>query len=300
MKQLRNSILVLIAALTFFFNIERIDYHNSDLINVSTFAYALAAVALVCSVLFRRLWRLNSLPLILFWQAIYLVMNLLLLKRGFAGNLIYVYVTEVAFLSLLVFLVQRVTRPLVDFEEAVETFTFAGLDRPHAALMESMDEIRKQMSLCRRHDRPLSVIVVKQKEPALEVLRNQAVLQVQQAMMGRYAAHRVLRALDQQLRRTDLFVQNGDGRFLIVCPETSGESLQTLVERIRFAVRDQLGVSVVCGSASFPDVALTFDELLAKAEASVKDDNTSIVISEPQTQPSATSQMKIVAERGVR
>jgi hypothetical protein len=271
MKQLRFSLLALVVTLTFFFNIERIDYHNHDLINVSSDVYVLVMVASIVSLFSRNIPRIGPIGMIISWQALYFLVNVFFLRRGLQENLIYVYITEVTFLSLIVYLSLRIREQLMEFEEAVETLTFDGLNRPNSSVVDSMQDLQDQMNLCRRHDRPLSVIVVKPDAPARETLRNQAVLQVQQAMMSRYATHRVLRALDQQLRRTDVLLHNTDGSFVIVCPETNGSHLQTLLDRISFSVRDQLGVSVSCGAASFPDKALTFEELLAIAEGQMRD-----------------------------
>jgi hypothetical protein len=267
MKQLPTSILALILGFAFFFNIERIDFQQDGLVNVSTLVYILVTIASLVSIRLRAAYTLSPAALILFWQAIYLFTNMFLLDRPFHGDLIYVYVTEITFLSVIVLLSQRVALHLRDFEEAVENITLADLNRPHKALAESIADVQNQMYLSRRHDRPLSVIVLKTEQPSLQVLWNRAVLEVQQAMMGRYVASRMIRVLDHELRRTDLLVHNGDGSFVVVCPETSSLSLQTMIERICDSFREQLGISVLYGTASFPENALTFEELLSKAEA---------------------------------
>ncbi len=97
---------------------------------------------------------------------------------------------------------------------------------------------------------------------------NRSIQDVQRAMMSRYVASSMVRVLDNALRRTDLMLQHREaGRFVLICPETDPASLKGLIERIRSAASQRLGVSVNCGIASFPDGALTFDELLNKAES---------------------------------
>ena len=303
MKQLPKSILALLVAFAFFFNIERIDFQNSGTINVSTLVYILVTIASLVTLRFRPLSTLNPSALILFWQVIYLLTNSLLTNRGLNGNLIYVYITEVTFLSIIVLLSQKVSEHIRDFESAVENITFAGLNRPHKALAESLVDIENQMYLSRRHDRPLSVIVLKTEAPTIQILWNRAVREVQEAMMSRYVASRVIRVLDQQLRRTDLVVHNVDGSFVVVCPETNGSTLQTMLERIRSSVEEQLGVAVRCGGASFPDSALTFEDLLHQAEQHVT--NAAAPDVRPLPEPAADGQSgpaivqtEMVVERG--
>jgi len=52
-----------------------------------------------------------------------------------------------------------------------------------------------------------------------------------------------------------------------LCPETNAASSEILRQRIQTAVKSSLGVSLTIGVASFPDDALTFEELLHKASA---------------------------------
>lgn len=61
-----------------------------------------------------------------------------------------------------------------------------------------------------------------------------------------------------------------NGRFIILCPEIDGQNSTVLIERIRMAVSRQLGIEVQCGTASFPDTALTFEELVNRAESQLQ------------------------------
>jgi GGDEF domain-containing protein len=60
--------------------------------------------------------------------------------------------------------------------------------------------------------------------------------------------------------------QREQGRFIVLSPETSAENSAMLVQRIQAAAVEHLGVNVKCGVASFPDSALTFDDLVHQAE----------------------------------
>ncbi len=93
--------------------------------------------------------------------------------------------------------------------------------------------------------------------------------------MNRYVLTSMSRVISMALRRTDMVMeQNEKERFVILSPHTPGSDLQIVVKRIQDAISKQLGVNVKCGVASFPEDALTFDELLHKAEQNLeKPDN---------------------------
>jgi GGDEF domain-containing protein len=79
-------------------------------------------------------------------------------------------------------------------------------------------------------------------------------------------------------RRPDLIIKlDQPERFILVCPETSASSSNMLIQRIQSTVETDLGVSVSWGVATFPDDALTFEDLLHKANAKlVKSSNFSL------------------------
>lgn len=269
MTHLRKSIVNLIACLAVFYNIERMDFGQNNVVNIATFVYVLATIAVLFTVRSRRLARISTFALIATSIGAYLIVGLWMFrKHGFWHHAnIYLMISEVTFLSILVWMAHGLTRSMCDFEEAVANITLAGVSRPPKLLEEGMKQVQDQMYLSRRYDRPLSVVVVECDPHSVEVMLNHAVRDVQQAMMSRYVASGMVRVLDGELRRTDLVLQHKEsGRFVLVCPETDGISLSSLIDRIRTAATENLGVSVSCGIASFPDGALTFDELLNKAE----------------------------------
>jgi len=55
------------------------------------------------------------------------------------------------------------------------------------------------------------------------------------------------------------------GRFLILCPETDLASATLLAQRISQAVKERTDLQILWGTASFPEEALTFEDLLRTA-----------------------------------
>jgi hypothetical protein len=90
-------------------------------------------------------------------------------------------------------------------------------------------------------------------------------------MMHSYIINSMAQTLSKYLRRTDLILEQRDqGRFIILCPETSVGDLNLLVEYIQTIVTKQLGTAVACGVATFPREALTFEELVHRAESQLR------------------------------
>lgn len=174
--------------------------------------------------------------------------------------------TEVAFLALAALLGRSVAIGLSDIDDTIGAIAFGespalDLDGPQAA-----NEILAEMARSRRHDRPLSVTVLEPSADALELAIDHAAEDVQRTVRRRYVYGRLARLVADQLRRSDLLFEHRDsGRFLVLSPETEADGTQLLVNRIREAARS-LDLDLASGSATFPDQAFTFEQLVLEAE----------------------------------
>ncbi len=93
-------------------------------------------------------------------------------------------------------------------------------------------------------------------------------------MLGGYVINNMAQTLRKYLRPTDLILeQREQGRFIIVCPETNVADSKLVVEYIQSVATEQLGIPIVYGTATFPDEAVTFEELVGQAEAGLRSPN---------------------------
>ena len=93
------------------------------------------------------------------------------------------------------------------------------------------------------------------------------VREIQKTMVTRYLNSSLAQLLTREARRTDLIMDPEDENgFIMLCPETNSAGSEILAARLEETVREELGVNIKCGYASFPDEALTFEDLLQKAE----------------------------------
>lgn len=271
MKNVKWYTLSLIICLTVFFNIERLDFERQDLINIDSYVYFLGFLTVVAVMALPVLWRTHVLISVLGCMAIYVSSKIFLFDNHplLGGLYTYISLLEVMFLGILTWLSQALARVLHDFEKAVENITLSDFNQRVQPLEEVRENIKTYMLLSRRQQHPLSVVIVKPKPESISAALNNVVRNVQKTMMVRYVITGLGHTLSSILRRTDLMmVQREENRFIILCPETDVQGLDVFIDRVQTAA-EQLGISVSCGKASFPDEALTFEELVDKAESKI-------------------------------
>jgi hypothetical protein len=264
MRHIRRPLVGLLALFAGAITIDRAGSPADDAI--ATWVYLLAVAAVAALLLAggprrSRPWLLLTLIL-----AAYLLVRLLTAGSGGRAFDAYLSATEAAFLACAVILGRRVAAGLHEIDETIGSVAFGDspaldLDGPRAA-----NEILAEMARSRRHDRPLSVTVLEPTPGGLEVATMQAAEDVQRALRRRFVYGRLAKVIADQLRRSDLlFEHRASGRFVVLSPETEGDGAALLVTRIREAAR-AANLDLLSGSATFPEQAVTFEQLVVEAE----------------------------------
>jgi hypothetical protein len=273
MRHLREIIIASLIGLTLLFNIERLDFGRENIIDIDSFVYILgiiAAISIITLPILRRKHVAISLGL---WLGLYLFSKLFIFnQRPLAGGIYtYLSITEVTLVAISIWLSHLLARAIHDFEQAVENITLRSASRRVRRLNEALEDIQVEMFRSRHNHHPLGVVVVEPKPEAAQTALHQAVREVQERMMHSYIINSMAQTLSKYLRRTDLILEQRDqGRFIVLCPETSAGDLNLLVEYIQTIAAKQLGTAVACGVATFPNEALTFEELVHRAESQLR------------------------------
>ncbi len=257
-------------ALALFFNIERLNFDRPNLIDIASFVYVLGLFAVLTVLTIPLLARFHPVVLVGLWVSLYLISKFFVFNdRPLLGGIYtYLTVTELTLLSGTVWVSHRLAQALLDFEQAVENITLVNGNRQVRHLDDASDDIQVEMFRSRHNHYPLSVVVVEPTGDALQLALQRAVQEMQQTLLNSYVITNLAHALSRYLRRSDLVLQERErGRFIILCPDTSARDMDPLVEYIQATAGELLGVSVNCGTATFPDEALTFEELILQAEA---------------------------------
>lgn len=272
MKHFRILLVISLIGLTLFYNIERLDFGEENVIDIDSAVYVLGFLAIISTVALPVTRYLNVAWVMTLWSTIFVLAKLWLLyfadgRPLLGGIYTYLSITELALLLIMVWLFFKLARAIYDFELGVENITFSDHNGRIRQFDKARDEIRVEMFRSRHNHHPLSVIIVEPEAGHVEMALHRAVQEVQQAMMRSYLLNNMAQLVSKYLRRTDIVMeQRGEGRFLVLCPETTIEDAKLLVEYIQTITSQQMGISVACGSATFPNEAFTFEELVNLAE----------------------------------
>jgi len=276
MTYLRGLIIALFIGLTIFFNLERLNLAHADAINLASFVYILGTVASISVISIPSLWRSSVTVSLVIWLGIYFFSKIFLFndRPVIGGVYTYLTITEISLLSVLIWLAHKIAWTLHGFEEAIANISLSRIGSRVQPLDKSVDAIKGEMLRSRRFRRPLSVIVVKPEPESIKATLHDIVQEIQRSMMARYVFTSLAHVISSYIDRTNLVLEHSErNQFILLCPEIEAADTIGMVEHIRNIAAEKLGVSVACGVASFPDQALTFEELVNQAEKNVNYSN---------------------------
>lgn len=276
MKQLNWALAKLFIGLAVFFNIERLDFSQTNsfnFIDIHSFVYVLGIVAILMIIFIPAVARI-SLPLLAsFWGVIFLVFKLAIQpQRPLLGGLYtYLSLTEGSFLILLVYLAYEVARALRELKDMADYVALSHTGTHLPQLDEAGSKIRREMTRSRYYHRAFSVIVVKPDQHGLEKAVPSLMEEIKEGIAKRFMSAKLAQALGERLRVVDTVLEDQENEaFVVLCPEVDTFGTSLLAEHIRQTVMDQLGLTVHCGTASFPDEAITFEALVQEAYRKLK------------------------------
>ena len=285
MKRLPRAIISIVLYLTVLYNIERITINNVSVIDIKGFVYALVIIFVLLILLFKFFRKQSIAMLMLFSLLTYVVGKFGVFRywTDWSSNSAYLVITEATLIWIGVLLAHRAGIYIEDFEEAVKNISFSGIERSKE-IGKTTDDIRVEMYRSRRYNHPLTMVIIEPETVPLEMDLNIAIKEVQQSVIGRYYAVNMARAIDDDLRLVDTIIDINQGkRFAILYPETTRENALPLIERVH-GIAKNMGISIRSGIASFPEDAVTFDELMKKSATNLG------VTDFPKTTPEAKTE----------
>jgi hypothetical protein len=244
------------------------DYSGRPIINFASYFY-LAVMVAVPATLFFPSFSKSYVPM-LFWGGIYLVM-LNTLDRTHSTNSVGlpVIVIEFVLLELGVWFAQQLATEMKYAESLMDALAQGAFPNRVQDVDSEHQRIRVELTRSRRYQRPLSLLMIDVPPSKQEQDRESSGMRigktVQHDLMSRFSFAHVGQVIDNLIRQTDLFLKDRRGHYVVVCSETSLPEVELFAKRVAAAVKDQTGLRIVWGFASFPDEALTFEDLLQKA-----------------------------------
>jgi hypothetical protein len=129
--------------------------------------------------------------------------------------------------------------------------------------------ISNEVTRSRRYHRPFSILIF-QVAPQNKYAYQELFRNFQRELLNRFSSARMGQLIGERIRQTDILLRDRVGRFVVLCPETNKENALLLGERINDALKDGTGLKISWGCSSFPDEALTFDDMITRAREQTK------------------------------
>ena len=266
MSELKQSILILFIFVVTLLGIANVDAFQESIINFSPVFFVMIAVILfseliIVGSLIKAGVRLSQYSVIVFWLVVYGFIWYFFIgdEKAFEVNLL-----QMLLVLLTAVLAFDVGRRIDQTDIALEKLASSAYPNRALDIQGAREIISSEIARSRRYHHPLSVLTIRlEKGKAwgdwkdLKLLANE--------ILEKFAIAKVSQILSDHARSTDMVLRDRDGQFALVCPETGLGNTAILAHRIAEAVRKELDSGVEFGSASFPDEALTFEDLLSIA-----------------------------------
>ena len=269
MGSIKRQVVLVLIYIVVVFGLERLDIGALGTFNLHPFAYVLIVLALVLTIIIPQLRHASIYLLIPLWGGIYLILWSLFLGQfsSFTYDKLQVAIIELVLVTTGVLLAQGLARHITQVEDTIESLAFGEIPGRATCLEDAAEAIKVELTRSRRYNHALTVLVLEPDPKTLQASLKRTLQEIKLNMAKRYANARLCQIVNETARRTDLVLQQAkNDRFVILCPETESYASTVLASRIQSLAHDNLGISIAWGAAAFPADAVTFDELLQKAE----------------------------------
>ena len=267
MSELKLSITILVSYVITVLGIANIERFQESVIDFSPVFFILIAIVvfselLITSSLVKIGVRLSYYAVISFWLVVYVLFWAFYLKDS---KPIEVHLIQLLLVLLSAVLAYDVGRRIDQLDITLDGLSASAYPNRAQEIQAARGTIAAEITRSRRYHHPLSVLAIRLGVPETgDGYRN--LEPIAKDMLERFAVAKTSQILSDLARSTDLVLLDKDRQFVLLCPETNPNSLHILAERIADAVDQQLKTNIEWGSASFPDEALTFDDLLETAQ----------------------------------
>ena len=266
MSELKQSIITLFIFIVLLLGAANVESFQESFIDFSPVFFVLIAIILfteliVVGSLIKAGVQLSQYAVIVFWLVVYG-----LVWYFYLGNekSIEVNLVQGMLVLLSAVLAFDVGRRIDQTDAALERLAASNFPNRAMDIQSARDLVNAEITRSRRYHHPLSILTVQlEKKKSWGDWKNSELFAGE--MMERFAVAKVSQILSDNARSNDMVLRDRGGRFVLLCPETNQTSANILASRIAEAVKRQLDAEVECGSSSFPDEALTFDDLLDTA-----------------------------------
>ena len=268
--------------LAIIFVLGQTDYTGSPIINFASYFYLAVMVAVPVTLFFPSVARVSLFVPLLVWAGVYLVLLQTIDrdKSAVAGEFA-VIVLEFVLLEVGVWFAHQLASQIGYAESIMDAIALSAFPNQAHDIDTETQRIKVELTRSRRYHRPLSLVII-ETESGEKVTAREMLKSIQQDLLSRCVFARVGQIIDDRVRQTDLILRDHRGRFVVLCPETDHDGASLLARRLAQAIKERADLDVMWGVSTFPDEALTFDDLLHKARERARD---SLSLPTEQTAP---------------
>lgn len=265
MTNLKRSFFGAAIYLAVIFVLGQADYADRPMINFANYFYVAVLVAMPLTLFFPNISRFSVYLPLFFWAGVYIVL-LQIINRDYSANAgeLSVIILEFMLLEVGVWFAHQLASQISHAESIMDALALSAFPNRARDIDSESQRIKIELTRSRRYHRPLSLVVI-QTESEDEKLTREMLKSVQHDLLTRFTSAKVGQIIDDRIRQTDLVLRDYKGRFIVLCPETELPHASLLANRISQAIKERTSLRVLWGVAAFPEEALTFDDLLAKA-----------------------------------
>jgi GGDEF domain-containing protein len=265
MTNLKRSFFWAAFYLAVIFVLGQADYADRPIINFASYFYLAVLIAVPITLFFPGISRVPVYVPLAVWAAIYVLLLQILDRTLSTASVEFpVIVLEFVLLESGVWLSFHLAFQISHAESVMDALALGAFPNRVKDIDSESQRIKVEFTRSRRYNRPLSALVL-EADHVERINAREVVKSIQLDLMNRFTSARIGQIIDDRIRQTDLVMRDHRGRFVLLCPETERADAILLAQRIGSAITERMDLKLGCGVASFPDEALTFDDLMKKA-----------------------------------
>ncbi len=272
MNELKKTFALLLMFILIVFTLEQIKVGDESFIYFPSHFYFLVVFAVLTSVSVPNLRWMSFGALLTFWGSIFVLIAYLYLLRQGMGYL-QVTVIEAVFLSVAIWIAYQLNVQMSASESIMAALASSTYPNHTLELANATPQVEIEMNRSRRHSRPLSLVILSPEKIQTDPSQK-AYSTLREDLLRQFIHARIGQVIAIHARETDIIMRDHEGKFILLCPETQRESSALMAQRIQAAIDETMGAAMAWSVSSFPDEALTFDELVQKAKQGLPDVDT--------------------------
>jgi len=269
MSNLKRSLFWVAFYLAIIFILGQLDRADRPVINLASYFYILVFIVVPCVVLIPSFYRAPQFISMIFWASVYFALSRVLDRSLSAPDSFETIFAEVVLLELGVWLSYQLAVDLAHSASLVDTMAQSAFPNQAIEIEDASSLIRNEVTRSRRYHRPLSLLMF-QVAPENKNIYRELFRNFQRDLVNRFSSARMGQLIGERIRQTDVLLRDRVGRFVVLCPETDKDNVLLLGARINAVLEEGTGLQISWGCSSFPDEALTFDDMVARAREQIK------------------------------